>query len=132
MSNKKMKVEFTDEEGGKFTLSLEGILSKEKMTKIIEVFEYLGGDKTKNENDNDNNTNTCFAKVINLIEEKYSTTYFTSSQLLELYEDTYQTPIKKSTISTYLNRLTDQRLVKRNRNSHGFIYCKVNLILNKS
>ncbi len=118
-----MTIEFIDDEGSKFTLSISGPLTKEKMNKIIEVYEFLGGSMVEEQTD----AESKFAKVNRLIDKMFPASPFTTPQLQEAYEDTYQEPIKLSTLSTYLNRLTDQRVLKRVRTSTGYIYRKITL-----
>jgi hypothetical protein len=120
---KRMKVEFTDNEGTKFILSIEGTLTKEKMNKIIEVYEFLGGERDKNEFEVD----TIFSRVARLIDEQFPASTFTTSELQAAYEDRYQQHIKLSTLSTYLNRLVDRRILKRVRVGAGYLYRKISL-----
>jgi hypothetical protein len=118
-----MKVEFTDNEGTKFILSIEGTLTKEKMNKIIEVYEFLGGERDENEFEVD----TIFSRVARLIDEQFPASTFTTSELQAAYEDRYQQHIKLSTLSTYLNRLVDRRILKRVRVGAGYLYRKISL-----
>jgi len=118
-----MRIEFTDDEGSKYVISIEGTLSKEKMNKIIEVYEFLGGEKVESELDND----TIFSRVARLIDEQFPASTFTTSELQAAYEDKYQQHIKLTTISTYLNRLVDRRILKRVRVGAGYIYRKISL-----
>ncbi len=120
---RRMKVEFTDDEGTKYTLSIEGTLTKEKMNKIIEVYEFLGGERVENELE----ANTIFSRVARLIDEQFPASSFTTSDLQAAYEDKYQQPIKLTTLSTYLNRLVDRRILKRVRVGAGYIYRKTSL-----
>ncbi len=120
---KRMRIEFTDDEGSKYVISIEGTLSKEKMNKIIEVYEFLGGEKVESELDND----TIFSRVARLIDEQFPASTFTTSELQAAYEDKYQQHIKLTTISTYLNRLVDRRILKRVRVGAGYIYRKISL-----
>ncbi|MEM1995389.1 MAG: hypothetical protein QXW32_07975 [Nitrososphaerales archaeon] len=118
-----MKIEFTDEEGSKYSLTIEGPLSKEKMHKLIEVYEFLGGERGEEKTEVD----TIFSKVCALIDEEFPASSFTTANLQEAYESKYQQPIKLTTLSTYLNRLVDQRMLKRVRIGTGYIYRKTTL-----
>ena len=120
---KRMRIEFTDEEGIKYTLSIEGLLTKDKMNKIIEVYEFLGGEREEREQLPD----TIFSRVANLIDEQFPASTFTTADLLEAYENRYQQHIKLTTLSTYLNRLVDQRVLKRVRVGAAYLYRKVTL-----
>jgi hypothetical protein len=118
---KRMKIEFTDDEGSKYTLSVEGVLTKEKMNKIIEVYEFLGGERVQSQLED----NTIFSRVARLIDEQFPASTFTTSDLQAAYEDVYQQHIKITTLSTYLNRLVDRRILKRVRVGAGYLYRKV-------
>jgi hypothetical protein len=118
-----MKIEFTDDEGSKYTLSVEGVLTKEKMNKIIEVYEFLGGERVQSQLED----NTIFSRVARLIDEQFPASTFTTSDLQAAYEDVYQQHIKITTLSTYLNRLVDRRILKRVRVGAGYLYRKVSL-----
>jgi hypothetical protein len=120
---KRMKIEFTDDEGSKYTLSIEGSLTKDKMNKIVEVYEFLGGGREEE----CSQTDTIFSKVVNLIEEQFPASTFTTADLQEAYENKYQQHIKLTTLSTYLNRLVDQRILKRVRIGASYIYRKISL-----
>lgn len=52
---KKIKIELEDVEGGKYNLSLEGNMSKDKIIEIFELMELLElrGQKTNNINNTD-------------------------------------------------------------------------------
>ena len=120
---KRMKIEFTDDEGSKYVISIEGTLTKEKMNKIIEVYEFLGGERVENELEDD----TIFSRVARIIDEQFPASTFTTSELQAAYEDKYQQHIKIATLSTYLNRLVDRRILKRVRVGSGYIYRKISL-----
>lgn len=120
---KRMRIEFTDEEGSKYSLSIEGPLSKEKMYKLIEIYEFLGGDRSEDEPEVD----TIFSRVTALIDSEFPASSFTTANLQEAYENKYQEPIKITTLSTYLNRLVDRRVLKRVRVGTGYVYRKITL-----
>lgn len=57
-----------------------------------------------------------------LVEAKFPYGSFTSSDILELYEDTYNEPIKLSIISTYLSRYAERGRLIRNRQGKEWVY----------
>ena len=110
MGSKKIKIQLEDADGGKYDLALQGNISKTKIIKFIEVLDLLeieGKDPDFEDNtkfrDKDDFT-SLGSKIWNLVEQKFPNTAFTSSDILELYEDEYQKPIKLSAIATYLSR----------------------------
>ena len=56
------------------------------------------------------------------------TTTFTSTMLLEKYEDEYNTPIKLSIISTYLARFSNKKKIFRSKIGREWNY-KLNKLL---
>ena len=58
---KKIRIELEDAEGGKYNLSLEGSMSRDKIVKACELMELLElrGQTTNNNNNNNNNNNAA-------------------------------------------------------------------------
>jgi predicted transcriptional regulator len=125
---KKIKIQLEDAEGGKYNLSLEGNLSKEKIMKVFELMDLinLGGGKSSNghiDTDSQNkNLVSVGSKIWGIIENKFPYNTFTSSDILEIYEDEYNEPIQLSIISTYLSRYSDRGKLARNRKGKEWIY----------
>jgi hypothetical protein len=130
MNRKKIKISLEDEDGGKYDLALEGNISKNKIIKFIEVLDLLevkgkdNLDETKKSNERENFTSVG-SKIWNLIEQKFPHSTFTTSDILELYEDEYQEPIVLSVISTYLSRYSERNKLSRNKRGREWIY-KIN------
>jgi hypothetical protein len=57
-----------------------------------------------------------------LVDAKFPYGSFTSSDILELYEDTYNEPIKLSIISTYLSRYAERGRLERVRQGKEWVY----------
>ena len=126
MPNRKIKIEFSDDEGSKYSISLEGKPSKDKLNKIMSVIEELD---TASMNTETFNLDTTFNKTLKLIEDKYPLGSFTSNDVLESFEDEYNNPIKLSTVSTYLTRLLEKGHLKRERIGNTWVYKKIKLYL---
>ena len=123
---KKVKIELEDAEGGKYNLSLEGNISREKIVKVFEFMELLNIEQP-----NEGQTQTrpsergpasVGARIWTVVETKLPYTNFTSSDVLELYEDQYNEPIKLSIISTYLSRYSERGRLVRNRHGKEWVY----------
>jgi len=112
-----------DGEGGKYSLSVEGNVTREKIIKVFELMELLDIEKVAEEA----NLNSVGSKIRNLVENKFSFGDFTSSELLEAYEDEFNEPVKLSIISTYLARFADRGVLVRNRNRKEWLYRKMTL-----
>ena len=121
MARKKIRIQLDDGEGGKYSLSVEGNVTREKIIKVFELMDLLDMEKVEGEA----NLNSVGSKIWNLVENKFSFGDFTSSELLEAYEDEFNQPVKLSVISTYLSRFTDRGALERKRNSREWQYRKM-------
>ena len=123
---KKVRVEFQDGNGTKYTLSVQGILTRDKVAKLVELMELMDApvDMSRQPIPNEH---TSFGKLQSLIESEFAANDFSSSDLARIYEEKYNQPVKLSTISTYLTRLTERGFLKRQRFSNSWIYRKVYL-----
>ena len=98
--------------------------------KIIDMADMIGSESEVNQQIA-LSKDTNFGRLYTLIEKKFAFGSFTSSDTLEAYEDEYNTPIRLSVISTYLQRLTEKGLLIRNRTNLGWIYRKAPLNLQR-
>jgi hypothetical protein len=121
LAHKKIRIQLDDGEGGKYSLSVEGNVTREKIIKVFELMDLLDMEKVEGEA----NLNSVGSKIWNLVENKFSFGEFTSSELLEAYEDEFNEPVKLSVISTYLSRYTDRGALERKRNSREWQYRKM-------
>ncbi|HKR72959.1 MAG TPA: hypothetical protein VJR94_02490 [Candidatus Nitrosocosmicus sp.] len=136
---KKIKIELEDAEGGKYNLSLEGNLSTVKIQKVLQLVESLNiskGDLVENpktpEEQSDifrnhytkqNITNNSIeSKIWTLIENNFTYSTFTSSNIVESYEELYGEQLQLSLISTYLSRYHEKRKLIRSKRGKEWIY----------
>jgi hypothetical protein len=118
---KRIKIELEDDEGTKYTLALEGKVSRDKLMKAAELLEIMdvplesGFEKASNKE-------TFFGKVHQLIEDEFSTGDFSSSDVAREFEEKYNGPVRLSTISTYLSRLADKDYLRRERFGNSWVY----------
>ncbi len=129
---KRFKIELEDAEGSKYNLSLEGNVSKEKIMKIVEFMDLINIES--NSESNGNNENEIYSrsnrvipasvgdKIWSIVEGKFPYGGFTSTDILELYEDQYNEPIKLSIISTYLSRYAERGRLIRTRQGKEWVY----------
>ena len=123
MPRRRVKVEFEDGEGGKYTISLDGSISKEKVLKIMDLVELLGVP----EEDSYFSNETVVGRLYQLIEKKFPLGHFTSNDILESYEDEYSQPIRLGTVSTYLSRFADQKILHRVKTGINWSYRRAHL-----
>jgi hypothetical protein len=124
---KRFKIELEDAEGSKYNLSLEGNISKEKIMKIVEFMDLINIEPNEHDEREISRTNKSTPasvgdKIWGLVEGKFPYGGFTSTDILELYEDEYNEPIKLSIISTYLSRYTERGRLIRTRQGKEWIY----------
>lgn len=109
---------------------MEGTLSRDKVLKIVDMAEMIGGKSEANQQIAFSR-DTTFGRLYILIEKKFTLGSFTSTDILEAYEDEYNTPIRLSTISTYLQRLTEKGLLTRSKTNLGWAYRRAQLNLQR-
>jgi hypothetical protein len=136
---KKIKIELEDAEGGKYNLSLEGNLSKDKIQKVLQLVETLNISKDDSDNNlklpiEQNNTlqkydlgpnlsgNSIGSKIWSLIENNFAFSSFTSSNVAESYEESYGEQLQLSLISTYLSRYFEKQKLVRSKRGKEWIY----------
>lgn len=122
---KRIKIELEDEEGTKFTLALEGAVSRDKLMKAMDMLEVM--DVPIEHSHRAPDQGTFFGKVQTLLETTFAAGDFSSSDVAREFEDKYTQPVKLSTISTYLARLADKQYVKRERFGNSWVYRRVYL-----
>jgi len=62
------------------------------------------------------------SKIWNIIDKYHPIGKFTSSMILEKFEDEYEEPIKLSVVSTYLSRFTTRGRVAREKQGKEWAY----------
>jgi hypothetical protein len=114
-----------DEEGTKYTLALEGVVSRDKLMKAMDMLEVM--DVPLEHSHRTPDQGTFFGKVQTLLETTFAAGDFSSSDVAREFEDKYSQPVKLSTISTYLARLADKQYIKRERFGNSWVYRRVYL-----
>lgn len=136
---KRIKIELEDAEGGKYNLSLEGNLSKDKIQKVLQLVETLNISKDDLDNNikipmEQNNSlqkydlgpnlssSSIGSKIWSLIENNFAYSSFTSSNIAESYEESYGEQLQLSLISTYLSRYVEKQKLIRSKRGKEWIY----------
>ena len=119
MSGKRIRIDVTDKDGVKFDLKLEGNVTREKVLKIFELMELANIEEPSTTTPN---MSTVGGRIWALVDKYFPTGKFTSSDILEKYEDEYNEPIKLSIISTYLARFTSKNKTERARKGREWTY----------
>lgn len=119
---KKFRIELEDAEGSKYNLSLEGNISKDKIVKIMEFMDLLNMEGEAPRDAEMLRPASVGDRIWALVDAKFPYGSFTSSDILELYEDSYNEPIKLSIISTYLSRYAERGRLVRTRQGKEWVY----------
>jgi Penicillinase repressor len=123
--HKRIKIELEDDEGTKYTLALEGTVSRDKLMKAMDMLEVM--DVPLEHSRKAPDEGTFFGKVQTVLETTFAAGDFSSSDVARELEDKYNQPVKLSTISTYLARLADKDYIKRERFGNSWVYRRVYL-----
>ena len=118
MTRKKIRIDLEDSDGAKYNFSLEGNVTRDKMLKIFEVMDLINIE----EQEETVQLDSVGSKIWNIIDKHYPIGKFTSSLILEKYEDEYGEPVKLSVISTYLSRFASKGRVARERKGKEWTY----------
>ena len=130
LGKKKIKIELEDAEGGKYNLSLEGNVSKDKILKVFELMDRINGEAEQEgkrekydiETHRNENLTSLSSKIWSIIENKFPFTSFTSSDILEMYREEYNEPIKLDVVATYLSRYLKKGRLERSKKAKECIY----------
>jgi predicted transcriptional regulator len=136
--SKKIKIEFEDADGSKYNLSLDGVISKNKILKVYELMETLNapGGTPYIENDNrhrndlthdgigaGNRLTSVGSKIWYIVENKFHNTTFTSTDIQEMYEEEYKESMRLDAIATYLSRYVNKgKLVRNKKGGKEWVY----------
>lgn len=127
---RKIKIEFEDAEGSKYNLSLDGDISKNKILKVYELMESLntldGGQFEENSASDAKgigkvngrsreSLSSVGSKIWYVVENKFPSSTFTSSDVQEMYEEEYKESMRLDAVATYLSRYVNKGKLIRNR-----------------
>jgi len=118
MKQKRIRINLEDTDGAKFKFDIEGNVTKDKVLKLFELMDLMNIEEEQNTPDLD----SIGGKIWNIIENSFPTGRFTSSTVLEEYEDEYNKPIKLSVVSTYLARFASRNKIQRTRVGREWSY----------
>jgi hypothetical protein len=121
MNNKKIKIEFFDNDGIKHTIALEGSISREKISKILDYVELMGGTYSSEKPSLPQEDNK-FEKVKRLLLYNFSDKIFVSKDVQKAYFEFYGENLSLSTVSTYLSRLADRNFLIKTGSSGEWRY----------
>ncbi len=118
MARKRIRIDLEDSEGAKYNFSLEGNVTRDKMLKIFELMDLMNIEESEQPTQPD----SVGSKIWYVIDKYYPIGKFTSSAILEKFEDEYEEPVKLSVISTYLSRFASKGRVTREKQGKEWAY----------
>ena len=118
MAKKRIRIDMEDSDGARYDIKLEGNMTREKVLKIFEMMDLMNIE----EEQETTNIDSVGSKIWHIIDKFFPMAKFTSTNILEKYEDEFNEPIKLSVISTYLSRFSSKGRVDRTRNGREWTY----------
>ena len=108
LPTKKIRVEIFNN-GDHYTITFEGQVTRDKALRLLDLVELLGGTPTVNSGSNRSASEMSKIEKIRLVADKnFPVGWFSSKDLQSAYGKQFNEPIRLSTVSTYLSRLTDR------------------------
>lgn len=120
MKTSRFKIEFLDEDGSRFTISIEGNVSRDKISRILDMIDFMGS--ISSESGMEEVGRTKFERVKKLVEDRFQDSWFSSKDVKFAYEEEYGESIPLSTVSTYLQRLHKNGFLQRSGSQNQHIY----------
>jgi len=105
MAKKRIRIDMEDSDGARFDIKIEGNVTRDKVLKIFEMMDLMNIE----EEQETINMDSVGSKIWHIVDKFYPVGKFTSTNILEKYEDEFNEPVKLSVISTYLSRFSSKR-----------------------
>ena len=118
MAKKRIRIDMEDADGARYDIKLEGNVTREKVLKIFEMMDLMNIE----EEPETNHLDSVGAKIWHIVDKFFPMGKFTSTNILEKYEDEYNEPIKLSIISTYLSRFSTKGRIDRTKTGREWTY----------
>ena len=123
MAKKRIRIDMEDSDGARYDIKLEGNVTRDKVLKIFEMMDLMNIE----EEHEVTNMDSVGSKIWNIVDKFFPMGKFTSTNILEKYEDEYNEPVKLSIISTYLSRYSTKGKIGRIRTGREWTYQTIKL-----
>jgi len=123
MAKKRIRIDMEDADGARYDIKLEGNVTREKVLKIFEMMDLMNIE----EEQETTNMDSIGSKIWHIVDKFFPIGKFTSTNILEKYEDEYNEPVKLSIISTYLSRFSTKGKIDRIRTGREWTYQTIKL-----
>lgn len=124
MAKKRIRIDMEDADGARYDIKLEGNVTRDKVLKIFEMMDLMN---IEDQEDKSVKMDSVGSKISHIVEKYFPMGKFTSSNILEKYEDEYNEPVKLSVISTYLSRFASKGRVERTRTGREWTYQSIKI-----
>jgi hypothetical protein len=119
MAKKRIRIDMEDADGARYDIKLEGNVTRDKVLKIFEMMDLMN---IEEEEGKSLKMDSIGSKIWYIVDKFFPMGKFTSTNILEKYEDELNEPIKLSVISTYLSRFSSKGRVNRTRTGREWTY----------
>jgi len=119
MAKKRIRIDMEDADGARYDIKLEGNVTRNKILKIFEMMDLMN---IEEEEQSLVKMDSTGSKIWHIIDKFFPIGKFTSTNILEKYEDELNEPVKLSIISTYLSRFAVKGKVNRIRTGREWTY----------
>jgi len=118
MAKKRIRIDMEDSDGARYDIKIEGNVTRDKILKIFEMMDLMNIE----EDQETTNMDSVGSKIWYIVDKFFPMGKFTSTNILEKYEDELNEPIKLSVISTYLSRFSSKGRLDRVRTGREWTY----------
>jgi hypothetical protein len=124
MAKKRIRIDMEDSDGARFDIKIEGNVTRDKVLKIFEMMDLMNIEEEKEVI----NMDSVGSKIWHIVDKFFPVGKFTSTSILEKYEDEFNEPVKLSVISTYLSRYSSKGRIDRVRTGREWTYQTIKII----
>ena len=121
MRPRRLKMEFYDTDGVRHSIAIDGPVTKEKVSKILDLVELMSGTPQASSTALGLSPRK-FDRLAGTIMSQLRGRSFTSSEAKKAFETTFKEKIPLSTVSTYLTRLADRGVLEREQRKLSLVY----------
>ena len=107
-----------DADGARYDIKIEGNVTRDKVLKIFEMMDLMNIEDEQEVT----NMDSVGSKIWHVVDKFFPMGKFTSTNILEKYEDEFNEPVKLSVISTYLSRFSSKGRIDRVRTGREWTY----------
>ncbi len=118
MAKKRIRIDMEDSDGACYDIKIEGNVTRDKVLKIFEMMDLMNIEEEQEVT----NMDSTGSKIWHIVDKFFLVGKFTSTNILEKYEDEFSEPVKLSVISTYLSRFSSKGRIDRVRTGREWTY----------